>query len=120
MKTVQAHVYGKDYTLACDTGQELHLGQLIKQINARTERLSKAVGHLPDGLMLLYTALMVADELHDAQKEITRLRAELTAAEQATATENGDAKVAALEETLATNLEEFASRINGLAEKLAA
>ncbi len=120
MKTVQAHVYGKEYTLACDEGQEAHLAQLVKQINARIERLNKAVGHLPESLMLLYTSLMVADELHDANREITRLRQELDTTQQAVATEDGDARISAIEETLASNLEEFASRINGLAEKLAA
>lgn len=120
MKTVQAYVYGKEYTLACDEGQEQHLTQLVKQINARSERLTKAVGRLPESMMLLYTALMVADELHDATRELARLRAELAATQEAIATNDSEAHLAALEETIATNIEEFASRINTLAEKLAA
>ena len=120
MKTVQAQVYGKEYTLACDEGQEAHLAQLVQQINARSERLTKAVGRLPESTMLLYTALMVADELHDAQKELATLRAELAATQRAVATNSSDAHLAALEETLAANIEEFTSRINSLAEKLAA
>jgi cell division protein ZapA len=120
MKTVLATVYGKEYTLACDEGQEAHLATLIKQINARTERLDKAVGKLGEPLMLLYTALMVADELHDAQKEITRLKRELSTTQETVATADGDSRMSALEESLAVNLEELASRINGLADKLAA
>ena len=119
MKTVQAHVYGKEFTLACDTGQEAHLAELVRQINARCERLTKAVGKLPDNLMLLYTALMVADELHDAQKELVRLRAELATSQKAAANPGGDEKLVALEETLATNLEAFTSRIEALSNKLA-
>ena len=120
MRTVKAYVYGKEYTLACDEGQESHLAQLVKQIHTRTERLEKAVGKMPEGLMLLYTALMVADELHEAQKELTRVKSELATTQDAIATNDGDARIAALEETLADNLQELAARINGLAEKLAA
>jgi cell division protein ZapA len=120
MRTVKAFVYGKEYTLACDEGQESHLAQLVKQIHSRTERLEKAVGKLPEGLMLIYTALMVADELHDAQKEIAGLKQELATTQAAIATNDGDARIAALEETLADNLQQLATRINGLADKLAA
>lgn len=120
MKTVQARVYGKEYTLACDPGQENHLAQLTKQINARADRLEKAVGKGSDALMLLYTALMVADELHDATREVSRLERELATTQQAVATEDGDTRIAALEETLAGNLEALAGRVSALAEKLAA
>jgi cell division protein ZapA (FtsZ GTPase activity inhibitor) len=37
MKTVKAVVYGKEYTLACDEGQEQHLQQLVQQLNARAK-----------------------------------------------------------------------------------
>ena len=77
MKTVTGTIYGKDYTLACDVGQERHLQQLVGQLNARSTRLESAIGKLPENLMLLYTALMVADELHESQKEVARLNQEL-------------------------------------------
>ena len=56
MKTLTAHVYGKDYALACDAGQEQHLANLVQQVNGRTQKLEKAVGKLSEPLMLLYTA----------------------------------------------------------------
>ena len=77
MKTVKGNVYGKEYTLACDPGQEAHLEKLVSQINARTITLEKAVGKLPEPMMLLYVALMVADELHDATRDNARLKDEL-------------------------------------------
>lgn len=120
MKTVQARVHGKEYTLACDEGQETHLAQLVRQIDARTERLERAVGKISEPLLLLYAALMVADELHDAQQETAQLRRELNTTRQAAATEDGDARIAALEETLSVNLETLADRMNALAGKIAA
>ncbi len=127
-KTVIAHVYGKEYTLACDAGQEQHLGKLVQEINARSMQLEKAVGKLPEPLMLLYTALMVADELYDTKRDLNRAREELDktreslarAHEMLDATGGDDTRLAALEEEVAENLHAIATRIEGLADKLSA
>jgi cell division protein ZapA len=119
-KTVIAHVYGKEYTLACDAGQEQHLGKLVQEINARAMQLEKAVGKLPEPLMLLYTALMVADELHDTKRDLNRSRDELATTRQQMAESGDDARLAALEEEVAENLHAIATRIEGLADKLSA
>ena len=119
MKTLTAFVYGKEYTLACDIGQEQHLMQLVHQINNRTDRLDKAVGKLAEPMMLLYTALMLADELHDANRENARLRDELARSQRQMSESGDDARLAALEEEMAKNLHELAARLEGLASKLA-
>lgn len=120
MKTVKAIVYGKEYTLACDAGQENHLQQLVMQLNSRAKTLEKAVGKLPEGLMMVYTALMLSDELHDSQRDNARLKDELTNTHRLLH-DNApdDARLAALEEEVAGNLQELAQRIEGLASKLA-
>ncbi len=120
MKTVKAIVYGKEYTLACDAGQEQHLQQLVGQLNARAKTLEKAVGKLPEGLMMVYTALMLSDELHDSQRENARYKDELANTHRLLH-DNApdDARLAALEEEVAENLQNLAQRIEGLAEKLA-
>lgn len=120
MKTVTAYVYGKEYTLACDAGQEQHLSKLVVEVNARIAQLEKAVGKLPEPLMLLYTTLMVADELHDTKRELTRTRDELAATREHMAQAGDDARLAALEDEVAGNLHAIASRMDGLADKLAA
>ena len=120
-KTVVAHVYGKEYALACDAGQEQHLGGLIAEIHARTQQLEKAVGKLPEPLMLLYTALMVADELYDAKRDHARTRDDLARAlRQIDESGNDDTRLAVLEEEVAENLHAIATRIEGLADKLTA
>lgn len=122
MKTITGTVYGKDYTLACDVGQERHLHTLIGQVNQRTSRLEGAIGKLPEALMLLYTALMIADELHESQKEVARLNQELEQArrllEQTNAT--GSTDTAGLEAAVSQNILEIADRLNAVANKLAA
>lgn len=120
MKTVKAVVYGKEYTLACDAGQEQHLQQLVSQLNARAKTLEKAVGKLPEGLMMIYTALMLSDELHDAQRENARLKDEVSKTHRLLHEGSADdARLAALEEEVASNLQQLAQRIEGLAGKLA-
>ena len=120
MKTLSANVYGKEYTLACDSGQEQHLQHLVAQVNTRTERLEKAVGKLPDPMMLLYTSLMLADELHDATRENARLRDELARSQRHMNEAGDDARIQALEEEMAGHLHELAARLEGLAIKLTA
>lgn len=120
-KTVLANVYGKEYILACDIGQEQHLNQLIHEVNARATQLEKAVGHLADPMMLLYTALMVADELHDTKRDLATAKAELQKArEQVESVRADDTRLADLEEEVAENLHAIAARMESLADRLTA
>lgn len=117
MRTITGIVYGKEYTLACDAGQEAHLQGLIAQVDGRATRLDSAIGKLPEALMLLYTALMLADELHESQKETARLKTEL---EQARRLASEAGSTAGLEDAVAENVIELTTRLDALAAKLAA
>ncbi len=120
MKTIHTVIQGRDYMLACDEGQEAHLNLLVDQFKARADQLTREVGKLSEPLMLLYTALMFADELFDAKRDNVRLRDEIARTVRQ-ANERGDeARIAALEEGMAESLQALAGRIEGLAEKLAA
>lgn len=116
MSTVRALVYGKEYALACDDGQERHLQQLVNQVNERTERLGTHLGRIPDSLMLLYGALMLADELHEAKSEIARMRQHMQTASQLNSSAAPNAE---LEATMASTLQDIATRIETIAAKLA-
>jgi len=121
MKTITGMVYGREYTLACDVGQERHLQNLVTQLNQRAIRLESAIGKLPENLMLLYTALMVADELHESQKEVAKLNEELAQARRLlehAGTVNSNTHQ--LEEAVAANLFEVADRLSAVVNKLAA
>lgn len=120
MKNVIANIQGKEYTLACDAGQEQHLQQLIRQLNTRAGQLTQEVGKLPEALMLVYSALMIADELHDTKRENAKLKDELHHAQQLTNERGDEARVAALEEGMAESLQALAARIEGIAGKLSA
>lgn len=119
-KTIVGNIYGKDYTLACDIGQERHLTSLVQQVDARARRLESAIGKLPESMMLLYTALMLADELHEATKETTRLNAELEQARRLLEQAGPVADTHGLEQAVAENVLDIAARLDALSQKLAA
>jgi len=116
MSTVTARVYGKDYTLACDDGQEAHLEGLIAQVVERTERLGGHLGRIPDSLMLLYSALMLADELHELRQEAARMRQQVKQSGNLSTTAAPNAE---LEAKMASTLEDIAARIESINAKLA-
>lgn len=120
MKTITGSVYGKEYTLACDVGQERQLQHLLTQLNQRATRLDAAIGKLPENLMLLYTALMVADELHESQKEVAKLTEELTQARRLLAEAGAAHAHAGMETSVADNILEIAARLDAVTAKLAA
>ncbi len=119
-KTVVANIQGKEYSLACDVGQENHLYHLVKQVNGRAGTLLQGVGKLSEPLLFLYTALMLADELQEAKAENARLKDELVHSQNLAAERGDDARIAALEEGMAESLHALANRIEGIAEKLSA
>ena len=77
MKTVTVSIYGRDYQVACDEGQEVHLRRLAQDIDERMHSLALHVGHAGEPLLMVLTSLMVADELHDARKELHGLKSEI-------------------------------------------
>jgi cell division protein ZapA len=119
-KTIAGTIYGKEYTLACDVGQERHLTNLVGQVDMRAKRLESAIGKLPESMMLVYTALMLADELHEATKEKSRLETELDQARRLLEQAGPAGNNAQLEDAVAENVMEIATRIDALSAKLAA
>lgn len=114
MAAINAQVNGKEYVLACDDGQEKHLQTLIGEVDARARNLSKHFGgKAPEPVLLLYTALTLADEMGESKKESAKLR-------RAVEESGDDAKLAALQEDLAVNLQELATRIEAIAARLEA
>jgi cell division protein ZapA len=60
-------VGGRHYRITCRDGDEPRVVGLGEEIAARAERLTQSLGVMPEGQMLVMTALMLADELSDAR-----------------------------------------------------
>lgn len=116
MSALNITINGRDYQVACDDGQEAHLSRLAQDINQRMQLITKHMGRVPENLHFVLTMLMISDELSDAKKEAHRLQR----AVQSGGAE-GAADMAALEEfeeDVATQLEQFAARLESLAKKV--
>ncbi len=67
MAQVIVEISGRNYPLACRDGDEPHLLALAADLAARADRLVESLGPMSEGRLMLMTALMVADELHDSR-----------------------------------------------------
>ena len=72
MSTLNLTIYGREYTIACDDGQEAHLNQLAHEVNDRVRQISQQVGRQGEGMMLVLAALMMADEMAQKKARIYR------------------------------------------------
>lgn len=102
MSNVTLSIGGRDYTVACDTGEEAHVAALGRLI---AEKLAAMPGNvaLGESRSLLFAALLLADELNDLRQK------------PPTPT---PPPAAAIPEELAHGLEAIAERIENIAAHL--
>lgn len=100
MSNVTLEIGGRRYTIACDAGEESHIAMLGASINRRLATIPN-LGSQSELRTLLFAALLLADELHEANK--------------APATPSTDQTAAEPLEKLADRLESLASQLEGSA-----
>jgi len=80
MAQVTVIVNNRNYTLACDDGEEEHLARLAAQIDNRIGELPAEPGvQKNEGRLILMAGLIVADELSFANERIVELEQEIAA-----------------------------------------
>ena len=118
MSEIFLTINGRNYTVACEDGQEEHLGTLAEYVKTQVEDLAGSVGQIGDARLMLMVALLISDELSDAYSETAALRGDIEQkGELSSATPASSALVT---DRLALGLEEMADRIESLAERLKA
>jgi cell division protein ZapA len=118
MAQVTVTIDGKAYRMACEEGQEAHLTDLATRFDRYVMHLKSQFGEIGDLRVTVMAGIMIMDEVSELTRRITALEAELE-----TLRSNRDTVVAANtrnEETLATVIDEVATRIRGITEKLTA
>lgn len=96
MPQVVVTIAGKTYRMACDDGQEAHLEALAERFDRTMRQLKDAFGTIGDQRLTVMTAIMVMDELVDAEARI----AELTTRLESASTEAEDDAVRSAAESL--------------------
>ena len=104
MSNVTLSISGRSYTVACAEGEENHVLGLGRLIDSKLAAMGDMAGQA-ETRTLLFAALLLADELHEANGA-------KAAALEAAPAQIAPAMVLRLDE-LATTLENIASRLEG-------
>ncbi len=110
MSQVSVTINGHPYKIACDDGQEPRIRRLAQYVDARVGEFVRRLGQVGEARLLLLAALVIADELSDAnealQQEQSRGRAaEIEADDAADAAASGIHGLAQRIEAIAARLE---------------
>ncbi|MCO5132286.1 MAG: cell division protein ZapA [Xanthobacteraceae bacterium] len=77
MNHINVTINGRQYRMACEDGQERRLMGLAEDFEARIGELRGRFGEIGDARLTVMAALMVADELFDANARIHALQEEV-------------------------------------------
>lgn len=129
MSEVKLTIGGRRYTVACAEGEEAHIIKLGESIDAKLQQMGTLTA--PDSQNMLFGALLLADELHEAKSAAAAaLEAQQKFADERDALarrveELSEAQAAAPaakslfdEPDLAPALERFAELLENCADKL--
>ena len=116
MAQVTATIAGRNFRLACEDGQEDHLQLLAKDMDERIARLRKKFGEIGDTRLTVMAALMVEDELSEANRSLRRLEEDIAGLQDARGVAADRAKAAQAAVVNAFN--SAAERLEGITKKL--
>jgi cell division protein ZapA len=74
MGQVSVPVNGRSYAISCDDGQETRIRRLAQYVDAKVAEFVGSVGQCGEARLLLLAALVIADELSDANDALERER----------------------------------------------
>jgi cell division protein ZapA len=116
MAQVSVTINGRVYRMACDDGQEEHLSRLARDLDHRIARLRESFGEIGDTRLTVMAALVVADELAEANRRMQAVEQEVEDMREARLA-IGE-RVEANERVIAETIEDAAERIEQLAHSL--
>jgi cell division protein ZapA len=101
MGQVTVPLNGRSFTLACDDGQETRIRRLAQYVDGKVGEFVADVGQVGDARLLLLAALVIADELSDANDALEQERGRRRPSETAA---NGERRTAVKVEPIAAQL----------------
>jgi cell division protein ZapA len=81
MANVSVPVNGRSFTISCDDGQEARIRRLAQYVDAKVAEFVAEVGQVGEARLLLLAALVIADELSDANDALEQERSRASSAE---------------------------------------
>jgi cell division protein ZapA len=74
MGQVSVPLNGRSYAISCDDGQETRIRRLAQYVDAKVAGFVGSVGQVGEARLLLLAALVIADELSEANDALERER----------------------------------------------
>ena len=109
MAQISLTINGRLFAVTCEDGQEPRIRRLGQYVDAKVAEFVRNVGQVGEARLLLLAALVIADELADAEEV---LRAAQNGSQEA------DAKAASAAEAMADGIHAMAQRIEAIAARL--
>jgi cell division protein ZapA len=109
-------INARQFRMACEDGQEVHLQQLAKYVDDRITALRDQFGQVGDARLTVMAALMVADELSETVNKVRLMEEELV--DLRSAREIAADHAQATQAALVAAFTSAAERIEGAARKL--
>jgi cell division protein ZapA len=121
MAQVTVTIDGKAYRMACEEGQEPHLEGLAQNFDRYVGHLKSQFGEIGDLRLTVMAAIMVMDELSEANRKAAALEDELDSLRQSrdgmtAVSERSDELVATMLSELTTQVKAISTKLNGQPE----
>jgi len=79
MPDVKIAIGGRDFEVACQTGEEHYLQSAASYLDAEASVLTNQIGRMPESRMLLMSGLMLADKTAGLEDQLKALEEKLAA-----------------------------------------
>src|SRR5512135_2585739 len=96
MGQVVVKVNDRDFVLSCADGQESRIRRLAQYVDAKVGEFTKTIGKVGDARLILLAALVIADELSDANNALQQERSRGRLAGGAVGGTGGEAAAASI------------------------
>ena len=120
MPQVTVSIGGRAYQVACDAGQEQRIRDLGAYIDGKVAAFAGQFAQAGEARLLVLAALMVADELSDANETIRRLRTQAPSPVTLHDPANDPNRTAEDDAAFADGIERLAARVEAVAARLEA
>jgi cell division protein ZapA len=116
MGQVVVKVNGRDFALSCSDGEEPRIRRLAQYVDTKIGEFIAALGQIGEARLVLLAALVIADELSDANEALLNERNGVRAPGNQTRDPGGDAPE--MDEAAASGIRGLAERIEAIAARL--
>ena len=118
MPDVTIKIGGRDFQVACQTGEEHFLQAAAAMLNAEADPLVQQMGRLPEARMLLMAGLMLADKTAAVEDENRQLKQRLAEFEKQPKPAPEKVEVPVIPPQLRETLAEMAAQAEAMAERV--